>query len=161
MRLQITRLISTFLLAILASVSFAADGAPPYTKPKVRAITGFVRLDRGAYEKEITEALSVLRSAKAEFEKRGYQVETLRIVTQPLAELVSGQSDAEALKFLKALDDLSVKESFMPNVGPGMMSDTDEPRTMHLLAQMLSTLPNIPGGHPNSSTREHLKLLHP
>jgi hypothetical protein len=109
----------------------------------VRAITGFVRLDRATYAQQIAETLSVIRAAKSEFEKQGYEIETLRIVTQPLAELVSGQSDAEALKFLKAFDDLSVKESFLPSVGPAMMRDSDDPKTMHLLAQMLSTLPNI------------------
>src|SRR5579862_5670979 len=139
----LTIIIGAILLAIGASASVAADEAPQYTKPKVRAITGFVRLDRASYERQVADTLSVLRAAKSEFEKRGYQVETLRIVTQPLAELVAGQSDAEALKFLKAFDDLSAKESFLPNVGPGMMSDADDPRTMHLLAQVLSTLPNI------------------
>ena len=109
----------------------------------MRAITGFVRLDRATYVQQIAETLKVIRAAKGEFEKQGYEVETLRIVTQPLAELVSGQSDAEALKFLKALDDLSVKENFLPSVGPAMMRDSDDPKTMHLLAQVLSTLPNI------------------
>ena len=67
----------------------------------------------------------------------------LRIVTQPLGELIGGQSDAEALAFLKALDDLSVKEDFLPNVGPAMLRDADDPHIMQLLAQALSTLPNI------------------
>jgi uncharacterized protein len=129
------------LLALVAITAVAQ--APAYTKPKVRAITGFVRLDRATYVQQIAEALSVIRAAKGEFEKQGYEVETLRIVTQPLAELVSGQSDAEALQFLKAFDDLSVKEKFLPNVGPAMMRDSDDPKTMHLLAQVLSTLPNI------------------
>jgi hypothetical protein len=124
------------------STSTAAETAA-YTKPKVRAITAFVRLERATYTQQIADALTVLRSAKGEFEKQGYQVETIRIVTQPLAELVAGQSDAEALKFLKGFDDLSAKESFLPNVGPGMLRDSDDPRTMHLLAQVLSTLPNI------------------
>jgi uncharacterized protein len=129
------------LLALVAITAVAQ--APAYTKPKVRAITGFVRLDRATYAQQIAEVLSVIRAAKGEFEKQGYEVETLRIVTQPLAELVSGQSDAEALQFLKAFDDLSVKEKFLPNVGPAMMRDSDDPKTMHLLAQVLSTLPNI------------------
>src|SRR5262249_4370343 len=98
---------------------------------------------RVTYTQQVDEALKVLKAAQGDFQKQGYQVETLRIVTQPLAELVAGQSDAEALKFLKALDDLSVKEGFLPNVGPGMMRDSDDPRTMHLLAQMRATLPNI------------------
>ncbi len=135
-------LIGTLLLGLLATVSVASE-APPYTKPKVRAITGFVRLDRTTYQQQITEALSVLRAARREFEKQGYQVETLRIVTQPLAELVAGQSDADALKFLQAFDELSAKEDFRPNVGPAMLSDADDPRTMRLLEQVLSTLPNI------------------
>jgi uncharacterized protein (UPF0210 family) len=66
-------------------------------------------------------------------------------VTQPLPELLAGQSDAEALAFLKALDDLSVKETFIPNVGPAMLRDADDPHAMRLLEQALSTLPNIEG----------------
>jgi uncharacterized protein len=135
------KLIGILLLAVIATA--AAAQPPSYTKPKIRAITGFVRLDRATYAQQIAETLSVIRAAKGEFEKQGYEVETLRIVTQPLAELVSGQSDAEALKFLKSLDDLSAKENFLPSVGPAMMRDSDDPKTMHLLAQVLSTLPNI------------------
>src|SRR5262249_12070611 len=51
--------------------------------------------------------------------------------------------DQDAMTFLKALDDLSVKESFIPNVGPAMMRDSDDPKTIRLLAQALSTMPNI------------------
>jgi uncharacterized protein len=138
----IQKSIGALMLTIVAMTA-VAQAPPAYTKPKVRAITGFVRLDRATYAQQIAETLSVIRAAKSEFEKQGYEIETLRIVTQPLAELVSGQSDAEALKFLKAFDDLSVKESFLPSVGPAMMRDSDDPKTMHLLAQMLSTLPNI------------------
>ncbi len=138
----IQKSIGALILAVVA-MSAVAQAPSAYTKPKVRAITGFVRLDRATYAQQITETLAVIRAAKSEFEKQGYEIETLRIVTQPLAELVSGQSDADALKFLKALDDLSVKENFLPSVGPAMMRDSDDPKTMHLLAQMLSTLPNI------------------
>ena len=127
------------------AVFSAASQAPPYTKPKVRAITGFLRLDRSTYAQQITEALSVLRAAKAEFEKQGYQVETLRIVTQPLGELVGGLADAEALKFLKTFDDLGKTESFLPSVGPAMMRDSDDPRTVHLLAQALVAMPDLQG----------------
>lgn len=142
MKRLIQKSIGALLLAIVA-VTAVAQAPAAYTKPKVRAITAFVRLDRATYAQQIAETLAVIRSAKSEFEKQGYEIETLRIVTQPLAELVSGQSDADALKFLKAFDDLSVKESFLPSVGPAMMRDSDDPKTMHLLAQMLSALPNI------------------
>jgi hypothetical protein len=67
----------------------------------------------------------------------------VRIVTQPLAELVNGLSDAEALAFLRSLDDLSQKDGFMPDIGPAMLHDSDDPAAMHLLAQVLSTLPHL------------------
>lgn len=129
----------------LAAMSAGAAHAQSFTKPKVRAITAFVRLDREDFRKTVAEALSVLRAARSEFETQGYAVETLRIVTQPLGELVSGQSDADALAFLKKFDDLSVTEDFLPSVGPAMMRDDDDPRLMNLMAQVLSSLPHING----------------
>jgi len=134
------------LVVAVGSLASAADTAmqdPAYTRPKVRAITGFVRLERNHYTQQIAETLSVLRAAKAGFEQQGYEVETLRIVTQPLGELVKGQSDPDALAFLKSLDDLSVKEKFLANVGPGMLRDSDDPHIMRVLSQALSTLPDL------------------
>jgi uncharacterized protein len=130
----------------VASWAVAADmvaAASPYTKPHVRAITGFVRLDQGHYTQQIAETLSVLRAARKEFEQRGYEVQSLRIVTQPLGDLIKGLSDPNALAFLKSLDDLSVKEQFLGNIGPGMLRDSDDPHVMHVLAQALSTLPDL------------------
>jgi uncharacterized protein (UPF0210 family) len=133
------------LIAILfcVLVATAAPAAPDASKPKVRAITAFVRLDRSSYEKQIDAAMQVLNAAKAEFAKRGYETQTVRIVTQPFAELVKGLSDKDALAFLRSLDDLSQKDGFAGNVGPAMLHDTDDPAAMHLLAQMLSTLPHL------------------
>jgi uncharacterized protein len=130
---------------LLAVASAATAQTPEFTKPRVRAITGFVRLDRAHYAQQINETLGVLRAAKAEFERQGYEVQTIRIVTQPLGDLVSGQSETDALAFLKVLDELSVKEGFMPDVGPAMLHDADDPRAMRLLEKALSSLPNIEG----------------
>jgi uncharacterized protein len=135
------------LAVVLAvSVQASAQNSPAPTassNPKVRAITGFVRLERATYQKQIADALVVLRKVKAEFESSNYEVETVRLTTQPVAELVAGMSEEQALAFLKQLDDLSVKENFLPNVGPGMLHDTDDPAAMHLLERVHSTLPNI------------------
>src|ERR1700730_8936771 len=131
-----------FLVVAAAALALTAQ-AQSYTRPKVRAITAFVRLERASYQQEIAAALSVLRAIKGEFEKQGYEVETIRIVTQPLAELVSGQNGARALGYLKTLNDLGSKEGFIPSLGPAMMRDTDDPRTMRLLEKALSTLPHV------------------
>jgi hypothetical protein len=133
-------------LAVLLVVSpflCAQNNAPAPANPKVRAITGFVRLDQSTWEKQVADTLIVLRKAKSEFEANGYQVESLRITTQPLGELVVGLPNDQALAFLAKLDQLSGKEKFDLNVGPAMMHDSDDPATMHLLEQALSTLSNI------------------
>lgn len=132
----------------LAAVSLllcplAAQTAVKANNPKVRAITAFVRLDRTTWEKQIGEALVVLRKAKGEFEASGYGVESVRIVTQPVGELVAGLSEDDAVAFLARLDALSAKENFLPDVGPGMLHDGDDPAAMRVLERALSTLPNI------------------
>ncbi len=68
---------------LLAAASAVGAQTPNYTKPKVRAITAFVRLERASYAPQIAEALQVLRAARQEFQRQGYEVETLRIVTEP------------------------------------------------------------------------------
>lgn len=133
--------IAAMLSFPLAAQSHAAPSAS--LKPKVRAITAFVRLDRASWEKQIAEALVVLRKTQKEFELAGYQVESLRITTQPVGELIAGLSEDDAVALLKKLDELSAKEKFIPNVGPGMLHDTDDPEPMRVLERVLSTLPNI------------------
>ncbi len=131
------------LLAACACGSVWGQTPAQSVNPKVRAITGFVRLEQGTWEKQVAETLVVLRKAKSEFEALGYQVETVRITTQPLGELVAGMPEEQALAFLGRLDHLSGKESFDLNVGPAMLHEGDDPATLHLLQRALSTLPNI------------------
>jgi uncharacterized protein (UPF0210 family) len=131
------------LVLLLAVACAASAQAQDYTRPKVRAITAFVSLERASYARQIAATLAVLHEAQHDFEQQGYTVESVRITTQPLAELLRGQSDKEALAFLKALDELAAKENFLPNIGPAMLRDGDDPHTMQLLAQALSSLPQL------------------
>jgi uncharacterized protein (UPF0210 family) len=128
------------LFSLLALASAAADA---YTLPKVRAVTAFVRLDRTTTDTQINGALQVLRETRAELQKQGYEVQTIRIVTQPLPELVAGLSEAQALEYLQGLDKLATREGFTPNVGPAMSRDSDDPRNVRLLEKVLSTLPTV------------------
>jgi uncharacterized protein (UPF0210 family) len=135
--------LAAILLSSLHLVAQTSTSAA--TNPKVRAITAFVRLDPENFQKQIQDTLAVLQKAKAAFIAQGYEVETVRITTQPLAELVAGMPEDRAMAFLRALDDLSAQDNFIPNVGPAMMHDADDPKAVHLLEQALSTLPNIEG----------------
>jgi len=96
-------------VAVLLPVFCASWAAPASAqgrpKPKVRTITAFVRLDPAQYAPQVTEALEVLRGAKREFESQGYEIESLRIVTQPLGELVKGQSVRSSAAVVGKLED--------------------------------------------------------
>lgn len=131
------------LALLLAGACAATAQAQDYTRPKVRAITAFVSLERASYARQIAATLAILHEAQRDFEQQGYTVESVRITTQPLAELVRGQSETEALSFLKALDELAARENFLPNIGPAMLRDADDPHTMQLLARALSSFPQL------------------
>jgi uncharacterized protein len=131
------------LSLLLAAACAASAQAQDYTRPKVRAITAFVSLERASYARQIAATLAILHEAQRDFEQRGYTVESVRITTQPLAELLRGQSDTEALAFLKALDELASRENFLPNIGPAMLRDGDDPHTMQLLARALSSFAQL------------------
>ena len=116
----------------------------PAIRPKIRAITGFANLNSDTYEGVLSSSLDVLRKAKTEFESAGYDVAEVRLTSQPVAQLIGGGvPEDQALTFLKNLDDLTIKENFILNVGPAMLHDVDDPTIMQVMKHALSTLQHI------------------
>jgi hypothetical protein len=114
-------------------------------KPKVRTVTAFVRLDRNQYQKQIADALVMLRQAQAAFVQAGYEVQTLRITTQPFPEYVRDLSHEQALALFCNLDSLAAKEGFIMAIGPAMLTDFDDPHMADLLIEVLSATTNLDG----------------
>jgi len=107
-------------------------------KPKVRAITAFLKLDRARYREQIQETLRMLRQAKGAVEAGGYQVEGVRITTQPFPDYTRGLSRPDTLRFFREYDALATQESFDANIGPAMLRDADDPAQAQLLGEILS-----------------------
>ena len=114
-------------------------------QPKVRAVTAFVRLDRAQYQKQIEDALAVLRQARAAYAQAGYEVQTLRITTQPFPEYIRGLSHQQAIDLFRSLDRPAAQEGFSMAVGPAMLTDSDDPHMGDLLAEVLSVTTNLDG----------------
>jgi uncharacterized protein len=133
------------LLLIAATSAKTAYPQAIAQKPKIRAVTVFIRLDRANYQPQIQETLKFLRSAKSALERSGYEVQTIRITTQPFPEYTQGMSTADALAFFRAYDALAVKEGFDASIGPAMTKDSDDPRNAELLAQILATAKTLEG----------------
>jgi uncharacterized protein (UPF0210 family) len=133
------------VLGAIFAVAFPAQATDVRSKPKVRAITAFVRLDPAHYQEQIQETLKFLRGAKAAFETSGYEVETIRITTQPFPEYTHGMTDEQVLAFFHDYDALAVKEGFDAAIGPAMMSDADDPHQAELLAKIIANSKTLEG----------------
>src|SRR5260370_20880666 len=87
-------------LLLLADIAQAQKQATA-DKPRIRAITAFINLDRAQYQLQVADALKMLRRAQTTFESRGYQVQTIRIATQPFPEYTKGLTKEQAIGFFK------------------------------------------------------------
>jgi len=105
-------------------------------KPKVRAVTAFVRLEPASYQEKVREALAMLRRAKAAFEQAGYEVQSIRIATQPFPDYVRGMTRDAALAFFREYDALAKREGFDASIGPAMLEDTDDTAQAVLLREI-------------------------
>jgi uncharacterized protein (UPF0210 family) len=133
------------LLLFLIAVAFATPSVRSQVKPRVRAITAFVRLDREHYQGQVQEAVSFLHRAQAAYQSAGYEVQTLRITTQPFPEYTHGLSGDQQLAFFRSLDDLAQKQGFIASIGPAMLSDSDDRGLADLLAEVLASSKNLSG----------------
>jgi uncharacterized protein (UPF0210 family) len=106
-------------------------------KPKIRAITAFINLDRAQYREQVADALKMLRRAQAVFESRGYQVQGIRIATQPFPEYTKGMTAQQAVAFFKEYDALAQREKFAASIGPAMLNAGDSDSQGEMLAEIL------------------------
>jgi uncharacterized protein len=124
-------LLVTSLLVSYGLTQLPARGQ--YRKPRIRTITAFVRIEPSQSRSQIEQTADMLRQAKAAFEKRGYEVQTTRITTQPFSQYVGVRSTTEALDLFKDLDNLSKKDAFLLNIGPLTATDLADATKLELL----------------------------
>lgn len=143
--------LATALVFGFSSASLAAS--PNDNRPKVRAITAFIALDRARYQTQIAETLAALKKIKAAYEKAGFEVQTLRITTQPFPEYTRNLSDEQALAFFKKYDSLADKDGFDAAIGPAIDSTTgrgnvhagDDSHEALLLAKIIASTKILEG----------------
>src|SRR6266705_5527961 len=119
--------------------------APAEEKPKIRAITAFINLDRAQYQEQVADALKMLRRAQTTLESRGYQVQGIRIATQPFPEYTKGLTKEQAVAFFKQYDALAVREKFAASIGPAMLNAGDSDSQAEMLAEILSNTKALNG----------------
>jgi uncharacterized protein (UPF0210 family) len=125
-------MLKNLLILLVASTVWGADA-----RPKVRAITAFIDIDATNYSSQIGDAVRFLTSAREAYRGAGFDVETIRIATQPFARYTSGMTRADAVAFLLKLDSLAAKLNFSGSIGPAMLNDADDTAPVDLLAEVL------------------------
>jgi uncharacterized protein (UPF0210 family) len=111
-------------------------GAAP--RPKLRAITAFLDVDAEGYARQIADAAKFLDGAREAYRSAGWEVETIRIVTQPFPQYTRGLSKEAALAVLRGIDALGAKLAFTPSIGPAMSTDGDSGGAVDLLIDFLA-----------------------
>jgi uncharacterized protein (UPF0210 family) len=152
LRIHRAAVLSLSALLTLPGIAVAQQKTPPAksvaaasVKPKIRTVTAFINLDPAQYLQQVAETLQMLRRAKTTFESRGYEVETLRIATQPFPEYTKGMTTQQAIAFFQKYDELAEKERFAAGIGPAMLNADDPESQADLLAGILAATKHIRG----------------
>src|SRR5207249_9839509 len=96
-------------------------------------------------QQQVGEAVKMLKYARTVFESRDFEVQTIRIATQPFPEYTKGLSTEQAVAFFKQYDALATKENFAASIGPAMLNAEDSPAQADLLAEILKNTQSING----------------
>jgi uncharacterized protein (UPF0210 family) len=148
--------LAAFLLAGIVAPASAQE------KAKIRTITAFIRLDPGQYKQQVTDTLTMLRNAKARFELARYEVQTIRITTQPFPEYTHGMSKQSVLAFFHDLDALAAQENVSISIGPALMEEKDDQGQAEILEEILGLTSHLYGSVVIAgSDGVHWKSIHP
>jgi uncharacterized protein (UPF0210 family) len=122
------------ILALLCLASLAFGGGD---RPKVRAVTAFINIDPQHYDQQFADTLKFLDSARQAYSAAGFEVEGVRIATQPFSRYTAGMKPEEALSFLGKIAALARERHFALNIGPAMLEDADDTAPVDLLIRAL------------------------
>jgi uncharacterized protein (UPF0210 family) len=122
------------LLALfLATLACAAD-----SRPRIRAVTAFIEVDRNNYAARIEDAQKFLASAKDALNKAGFEGGGARITTQPFLVYTKGMKHEDALTLIRKMREIATKGRSTLCIGPAMVHDADDTAPAALLADVLS-----------------------
>ena len=123
------------LLLACGTLAFAAD-----SRPRIRAVTAFIEIDRNNYAAKIEETQKFLAVAKEALNRAGFEGAGGRITTQPFPVYVKGMQREEALELIRKLRESASKARTGLNIGAAMLNDNDDTAPVVLLADILSSI---------------------
>jgi uncharacterized protein (UPF0210 family) len=110
---------------------------------RIRTITAGVRLESATDLRGVDSAIGFLRQAKQAFVERGYEVQTVRIATEPLAEYLPSWNGESAIEALRTLDRRAVDADVSFSVGPVITADEQVPDFGRWAADLVRATRNV------------------
>ena len=90
---------------------------------RIRTITAGLQLQNVAKLKQAEAVVAFLQRARGGFLDEGYEVQTLRIATQPLQDYLPNWMKTSSLQAIQALDRFAVENEVMFSIGPVITED--------------------------------------
>ena len=140
--------LSTVLLASLDRPGARGSARPPTrsagTHPfRIRTVTAGVRLDSAADMRTIESAISFLDRTRKAYADGGYEVQTIRIATQPLTSPARGVAADRLLADIQALDRAASQHGVLVSVGPLVRDDSADPGFPDWVAGLIAATRNV------------------
>ena len=110
---------------------------------KIRTITAGVNLKSTTDLVTVGSAIEFLQRARKKFADEGYEIQTLRIATQPLPEYLNGKTRREALADLKKLDEVVTAGNVLLSIGPAITDDRHDPEFAVWATQLVKETKSI------------------
>ncbi|HEX3144711.1 MAG TPA: DUF711 family protein [Pyrinomonadaceae bacterium] len=147
------QLLTTALLLVLLSSSIATRAnenriiqikpAAAKHKFRIRTITAGVNLESTTDLKTIESAIEFLQHARKKFEDAGFEIQTVRIATQPLGQYLNGKSRTDAIADLKRIDDVLSAKNVILSIGPVITADRHDTEFSAWATQLVQQTKNI------------------
>lgn len=110
---------------------------------KIRTITAGVNLKNTSDLATVESAIGFLQRARKKLEDQGYEIQTLRIATQPLPEYLNGKSRGAALADLRKIDEVISAKGVILSIGPVITDDRHDPEFASWATQLVNETKNI------------------
>lgn len=125
------------MVCALAWVAFVRPASAD-VRPRIRAVTAFIEIDRQNYAAKVAEAQTMLAAAKAALNKAGFEGAGGRITTQPFPQYIKGMTAEEAVAFVGKLREAAQKGPSGLNIGAAMVHDNDDVTAAAVLVDILT-----------------------
>ncbi len=120
LRRDFVRLCGLGLTLPMAAKLGAESITPNY---RIRTITAGLHLQNPLDPGPAKDAIEFLNSARVLFLDQGYEVQTLRLATQPMQNFLPDWKKSSSIKAIKALDRVAVDNGVVCSIGPVITDD--------------------------------------